>query len=138
MQQLDFIVMAGFALFVLLVGLAFARTGADTKSFFAAGENAPGWVSGLSLFMSFLSAGTFVVWGSIAYDQGLVAITIQLTMCVGGLVTALFIAPRWKRAGALTAAEYIGNRLGTKLQQFFTYIFLLVALVTTCLVFFVK
>ena len=131
MQQLDFIVMAGFALFVLLVGLAFARTGADTKSFFAAGENAPWWVSGLSLFMSFLSAGTFVVWGSIAYDQGLVAITIQLTMCVGGLVTALFIAPRWKRAGALTAAEYIGNRLGTKLQQFFTYIFLLVALVTT-------
>ncbi|MGV3505474.1 MAG: sodium:solute symporter family protein [Adhaeribacter sp.] len=131
MQQLDFIVMAAFALFILLVGLAFARTGSDTKSFFAAGENAPWWVSGLSLFMSFLSAGTFVVWGSIAYDQGLVAITIQMTMCVGGLVTALFIAPRWKRAGALTAAEYIGNRLGTRLQQFFTYVFLLVALVTT-------
>jgi solute:Na+ symporter, SSS family len=131
MQQLDFIVMASFALFVLLVGLAFARTGSDTKSFFAAGENAPWWISGLSLFMSFLSAGTFVVWGSIAYDQGLVAITIQLTMCVGGLITALFIAPRWKRAGALTAAEYIGSRLGTRLQQFFTYVFLLVALVTT-------
>ncbi|MGV3640213.1 MAG: sodium:solute symporter family protein [Adhaeribacter sp.] len=131
MQQLDFVVMAAFALFILLVGLAFARTGSDTKSFFAAGENAPWWVSGLSLFMSFLSAGTFVVWGSIAYDQGLVAITIQMTMCVGGLVTALFIAPRWKRAGALTAAEYIGNRLGTRLQQFFTYVFLLVALVTT-------
>lgn len=123
--------MAVFAIFVLLVGLAFARTGSDTKSFFAAGQNAPWWVSGLSLFMSFLSAGTFVVWGSIAYDQGLVAITIQLTMCVGGLVTALYIAPRWKRAGALTAAEYIGNRLGTRLQQFFTYVFLLVALVTT-------
>jgi len=89
--------MAVFAVFQMVVGLAFARTGTDSKSFFAAGEAAPWWVSGLSLFMSFLSAGTFVVWGSIAYDLGFVAITIQLSMCIGGLVTAYFIAARWKR-----------------------------------------
>jgi solute:Na+ symporter, SSS family len=130
MQKLDFISMTVYAVFILLVGMAFARTGSNTRSFFAAGANAHWWISGLSLFMSFLSAGTFVVWGSIAYDRGLVAITIQLTMCIGGLITAWFIAPRWKRTGALTAAEYIGNRLGTRLQQFFTYVFLLVALVT--------
>ncbi|MPR33158.1 sodium/solute symporter [Cytophagaceae bacterium SJW1-29] len=130
MQQLDFIVMAVFAVFQMVVGLAFARTGTDSKSFFAAGEAAPWWVSGLSLFMSFLSAGTFVVWGSIAYDLGFVAITIQLSMCIGGLVTAYFIAARWKRTHAMTAAEYIGRRLGTRVQQLFTYLLTLFTLFT--------
>ncbi|HEV7350901.1 sodium:solute symporter family protein [Telluribacter sp.] len=130
MQQLDFIVMAVFAVFQMLVGLAFSRTGTDAKSFFAAGEAAPWWVSGLSLFMSFLSAGTFVVWGSIAYDLGFVAITIQLSMCIGGLVTAYFIAARWKRTNAMTAAEYIGRRLGTRVQQLFTYLLTLFTLFT--------
>ena len=128
MQQLDFIVMAAFAVFQLVLGLAFSRTGTDAKSFFAAGESAPWWVSGLSLFMSFLSAGTFVVWGSIAYNLGFVAITIQLSMCIGGLVTAWFIAAKWKRTHAMTAAEYIGRRLGTRVQQFFTYLLTFVTL----------
>ena len=130
MEKLDFIVMAAFAVFQLILGLAFSRTGTDAKSFFAAGESAPWWVSGLSLFMSFLSAGTFVVWGSIAYDLGFVAITIQLTMCIGGLVTAWFIAARWKRTHALTAAEYIGRRLGVRVQQSFTYLLTLFTLFT--------
>lgn len=130
MEKLDFIVMAAFAVFQLLLGLAFSRTGTDAKSFFAAGEAAPWWVSGLSLFMSFLSAGTFVVWGSIAYNLGFVAITIQLTMCIGGLVTAYFLAAKWKRTHALTAAEYIGRRLGVKVQQLFTYLLTLFTLFT--------
>ena len=120
--------MAAFAVFQLVLGLAFSRTGTDAKSFFAAGESAPWWVSGLSLFMSFLSAGTFVVWGSIAYNLGFVAITIQLSMCIGGLVTAWFIAAKWKRTHAMTAAEYIGRRLGTRVQQFFTYLLTFVTL----------
>jgi SSS family solute:Na+ symporter len=128
MKNLDFIVMAAFAVFQLVLGLAFSRTGTDAKSFFAAGETAPWWVSGLSLFMSFLSAGTFVVWGSIAYNLGFVAITIQLSMCIGGLVTAWFIAAKWKRTHAMTAAEYIGRRLGTRVQQFFTYLLTFVTL----------
>lgn len=124
--------MALFAALIFIVGMAFTRSGgSNTKSFFAAGGQTPWWISGLSLFMSYFSAGTFVVWGSIAYKFGWVAITIQFTMCLGGLVTALYIAPRWKRAGVLTAAEYIGQRLGTPVQQFYMYLVLLLGLFST-------
>ncbi|GAA0556471.1 sodium:solute symporter family protein [Chitinophaga japonensis] len=119
-----------FSVFVLFIGILFARTGRNMKSFFAGGEAVPWFIGGLSLFMSFFSAGTFVAWGSIAYKYGWVAVTIQWTMCLGGLVTALFLAPRWKRAGALTAAEFIKERLGVPVQQFYIYIFLLVSLVS--------
>ncbi|WP_460540429.1 sodium:solute symporter family protein [Echinicola sediminis] len=100
------------------------------KSFFAGGGNVPWWISGLSLFMSFFSAGTFVVWGSIAYDQGMVAVTIQLTMAISGLLIFLFIAKRWKKTGALTVAEYITNRFGEQTQKIYTYLFVLISFFT--------
>lgn len=100
-------------------------------SFFAAGGNLPWWLSGLSLFMSFFSAGTFVVWGSIAYEHGWVAITIQWMMGLGGFVIAFFIAPKWKEANVLTVGEYLGNRFGDSIQKFYSYIFLILSFVTT-------
>ncbi|MBV7532528.1 sodium:solute symporter family protein [Chitinophaga sp. sic0106] len=118
-----------FSAFVLVIGLLFARTGRNMKSFFAGGEAVPWFIGGLSLFMSFFSAGTFVAWGSIAYKYGFVSVTIQWTMCLGGLITAFLLAPRWKRTGALTAAEFIRQRLGAPVQKFYVYTFLIVSLV---------
>ncbi len=120
-----------FSLGVLLTGAAFSRTGKDMKSFFAGGGNVPWGMNGLSLFMGFFSAGTFVVWGSIAYSYGIVAVIIQLTMSVAGFVVGTWIAPRWQRTHTLTAASYISERLGVSVQKFYTYIFLIVSVFTT-------
>lgn len=125
---IDTAVIVIFSAFVLSIGMLFARTGRNLKSFFAGGEAVPWFIGGLSLFMSFFSAGTFVAWGSIAYKHGWVAITIQWTMCIGALVTGLYLAPRWKATGALTAAEFIRERLGLTVQKFYIFIFTLVSL----------
>jgi solute:Na+ symporter, SSS family len=132
MVQLDFIVMAVFAVLILCIGMAFTRMGSkNSQSFFEAGGAIPWWINGLSLFVSYFSAGTFVVWGSIAYKHGLVANGIQLTMVLGGLITAIFLAAKWKRTGIVTAAEYIGQRFGVKTQQFYTYLIMLHGLFMT-------
>lgn len=132
MLQLDFIVLAVFALLIFAIGLAFTRVGSkSSQAFFEAGGATPWWINGLSLFISYFSAGTFVVWGSIAYKQGIVANTIQLTMAISGGIVALFIARKWKRTGVKTAAEYIGRRFNIRTQQFYTYLVLLLSLFTT-------
>lgn len=123
----DVLVMTVFSLFVLCIGLAFSRSARTISGFFAGGASVPWVIGGLSLFMSFFSASTFVAWGSIAYTNGWVAVTIQWTMCIGALLTALFIAPRWKATGNLTAAEFIRERLGARVQQVYVYIFMLVS-----------
>lgn len=125
---IDTSVIVVFSVFIMLVGFSFSRTGRNLKSFFAAGEAVPWFIGGLSLFMSFFSAGTFVAWGSIAYKYGWVAVTIQWTMCIGGLVTGLYLAPKWKATGNLTAAEFIRERLGVGVQQSYIYIFMAVSL----------
>ncbi|WP_255569648.1 sodium:solute symporter family protein [Cellulophaga sp. HaHa_2_95] len=100
------------------------------KSYFSAGGALPWWMSGLSLFMSFFSAGTFVVWGAIAYESGWVAISIQWTMCIAGIIIGLFIAPKWQKTKAMTAAEFITDRLGYRTQKIYTYLFLLISIFT--------
>jgi SSS family transporter len=125
-NHLDTGVIAIFSVFVLGVGMLFSKKGNNIKTFFAGGESVPWFIGGLSLFMSFFSAGTFVAWGSIAYKYGWVAITIQWTMCIGALVTGFWFAPRWKKTGALTAAEFIRQRLGLKVQKVYIFIFTLV------------
>ena len=126
--NIDTLVILVFSAFVLCIGLIFSRTGINLKSFFAGGESVPWFIGGLSLFMSFFSAGTFVAWGSIAYKYGWVAITIQWTMCIGALFSGLYLAPLWKSTGNLTAAEFIKERLGPQVQKTYIYIFMMVSL----------
>ena len=135
MVQLDFYVMAIFALLIFAIGLTFTKAGSKSgQAFFEAGGATPWWINGLSLFISYFSAGTFVVWGSIAYKSGLVANMIQLTMAISGLLVARFVAAKWKKTGAMTAADYLGYRFGVKTQQFYTYLILLLSLFTTAAV----
>lgn len=128
MQSLDYLTILVFSLIILVAGLSFANKGTNMKSFFAAGGAVPWSMNGLSLFMSFFSAGTFVVWGSIAYNYGLVAITIQMSMCIAGFLVGFFIAPRWWKSKALTVAEFLTDRFGKNIQQYYTYLFLFLSL----------
>ncbi|KMT66952.1 sodium:solute symporter family protein [Catenovulum maritimum] len=131
MSSVDIIVIIIFTLLVVGCGISFAGSGKNMKSYFSAGGALPWWMSGLSLFMSFFSAGTFVVWGSIAYQHGWVAVTIQWTMCLAGVVIGFFIAPKWQKTRVLTAAEYISERLGERVKKVYTSIFLTIATFST-------
>lgn len=127
MTSLDYWVIALFSMGILVAGLSMSDRKANMKSYFAANGALPWWMSGLSLYMGFFSAGTFVVWGAIAYEQGWVAVTIQWTMAIAGFLIGRFIAPRWRQTGVLTAAEFMQQRFGSGVHKFYTYIFLLMS-----------
>ena len=131
MPFFDYLTIIIFSLIVVICGVAFTGAGKSMKSFFAGDGAVPWWISGLSLFMSFFSAGTFVVWGAIAYNYGWVAVAIQWTMCIAGFVIGFFVAPRWQKTGVLTAAEYITQRLGYSTQKIYSYLFLSLSMFTT-------
>ena len=130
MNILDLASLLTFTLIVFISGIAFSRSSNSIKNFFAAGGSVPWGISGLSLFMSFFSVGTFVVWGSIAYEKGLIAITIQTCICVAGFAVGTFIAPKWNRRGVLTVAEFIGQRMGHRIKNIYSIIFLFISLFT--------
>lgn len=131
MSNLDYITIFVFAIGILSAGLAFSGKQKNIKSFFSGGGTVPWPVSGLSLFMGFFSAGTFVVWGAIAYSHGAVAVSIQESMCVAGLLVGIFIVTRWHKTKAITAAEYITERFGGGTQKTYSFLFLFISLFNT-------
>ena len=125
MSHLDYFVIAIYVAGLLAIGFIFSTKMKDSAAMFSAGSQSPWWVAGLSGFMTMFSAGTFVVWGGIAYRWGLVGITICLGNAVGVLLAGRFIAAHWRRLGVATPAEYFELRFGKAAIRFYTIVNLL-------------
>lgn len=121
MRGVDYAVLLLYLLAMVIVGVWFGRRNTDTAEMFTAGARSPWWMSGLSGFMTMFSAGTFVVWGGIAFRLGVVAIAINLCYGVAALLAGAIVAGRWKRLGVKTPAEYIELRFGRGPLHFYTW-----------------
>ena len=130
MQNADYAVLVIYLTAVFLMGAVLSRKTKSSNDMFAAGGESPAWTSGLSAFMCMFTAGTFVVWGGIAFKYGLVAISINLCYGVAALLVGRFVAGRWKNLGVRTPAEFITLRFGPKAVQFYTWSMMLYRLVS--------
>jgi SSS family solute:Na+ symporter len=121
MSAIDWTVIILYLGGLLAVGFIFSSIG-SARTMFAAGGQSPWWISGLSSFMTFFSAGTFVVWGGIAYSFGLVAVMIQLCFGLAAFMVGRFIAGRWHDLGVTNASDYIGLRFGPTAVRFYIWL----------------
>lgn len=122
MGIIDLIIIGLYCLGLLAIGFFFSGKSTQSASqMFVAGRQSPWWISGMSAYMTMFSAGTFVVWGGIAYEFGFVAITISLGYAVSAFLVGFFMAARWRKLGVSTAAEFINLRFGGKAFQFYTW-----------------
>ncbi len=131
MTSIDYTVLLIYLAGVFLVGILFASKNKSSSDMFAAGGKSPWWASGLSGFMTMFSANTFVVWGGIAYERGLVAVLINLMYGLAALLVGYFVAGRWRRMGVQTPAEYIQLRFGNAALHFFTWFMTVFKMLTT-------
>lgn len=118
----DYIVLAFYGIGILGIGISLGRLVKNSGDLFAAGGQSPWWVSGLSSFMTMFSAGTFVVWGGIAFRLGIVAVCISTCYGLAALIVGWTLAGKWKKLGVSSAAEFIELRYGPSLVQFYTWV----------------
>lgn len=131
MALIDCIVLAAYLLGTLAVGLHYAGRNKRSQDMFAAGGQSPWWVSGLSGFMTLKSAGTFVVWGGLAYREGVVAIAINTCIGFSAILVGWLVAGRWRRTGVTTPAEFVELRFGAGAVQLYTWAMMGVRIVST-------
>lgn len=117
----DWTILVIFLAGTVLVGMFLGRLVKSASDMFAAGGRSPWWLSGLSAFMTMFSANTFVVWGGVAYEHGLVAVMINLCYGIAALVAGYTVAGRWNRLGIRTPAEYVERRFGRGALHFYTW-----------------
>lgn len=131
MQTADWLVLFLMLIATLLVGVSLSRMVKSSSDLFSAGGRSPWWLSGLSAFMTMFSANTFVVWGGIAYQHGLVAVVINTCYGVAALLAGYTVAGRWKRLGIRTPAEYVERRFGRGALHFYTWFMMAFRIVGT-------
>lgn len=131
MTLIDSIVLALYLIGTLALGLHYAGRNKRSQDMFAAGGKSPWWVSGLSGFMTLKSAGTFVVWGGLAYREGVVAIAINTCIGLSAILVGLFVAGRWRRTGVTTPAEFVALRFGPGAVQLYTWAMMGVRIIST-------
>jgi SSS family transporter len=113
----DYLVIAGFFAVMLAIGAFFARRMRDAQDYFAAGKHVPWWLSSVSYWMSSFSAFAFVAHSALAYQYGLVPLTIWWTSAAMMIVTAHLVAARWRRVGTTSPVEFIEQRYGPTMRQ---------------------
>lgn len=118
----DYLVLALYVLGLLAVTVYFATRVNNTSDMFSAGGQSPWWMSGLSGFMTMFSAGTFVVWGGVAYRYGLVAVSISMCYGIAALLVGWTLAGHWKKLGVSSASEFLDRRFGPSIVQFYIWL----------------
>lgn len=117
----DYLILAGFFFVLLGVGVFYAGRMQNLRDFFSGGRQVPWWLAGISLYMTTFSAFTFVSYSALAYQNGFVAIVIWWLSVPGCLLSAIFIASRWRRAATTSPVEYLETRYSPLLRQCFSW-----------------
>jgi SSS family transporter len=84
------------------------------EEFLAAGRSIGPWVGGAVLAATQISAGTFVGTLGRHYLTGVSWIWIWFGVWTGWVISAIFVAPKLRRFGALTVADYVGKRFASE------------------------
>lgn len=130
MTYFDYIILVIFVLGMLAIGGLLSRWNKSTEDMFAVCRQSPWWLSGISAFMSAFSAGTFVVWGGVAYKHGLVSVSILMCLGVSSFIVGKYFAGRWASLGVTTVGEYIRLRFSESVVQFYTWVGMAMKLVS--------
>lgn len=110
LSTLDGIVLGGYVLAMLGMGLYIARRNASTEDFFLGGRSLPSWAVGISLIASLLSTITYLGMPGEMFRTGLGFLTRQLALpMVLGIVWFVWI-PFFMRLNLTSAYEYLEHR----------------------------
>ena len=118
----DYLIIILYFIGLLVLGGTLGKKIKSSKEMFIAGRNSSWWLSGLSTYMTIFSAGTFVVWGGVAYKSGIVAIVVALMLGIASITVGKFLAGRWSRMKINSPAEYLGVRFGQPSVRFYTIV----------------
>ena len=122
MTIIDYLIILLYFVGLLVLGGTLGKRIKSSKEMFIAGRNSSWWLSGLSTYMTIFSAGTFVVWGGVAYRSGIVAIVVALMLGIASFIVGRFIAGKWNKMKIDSPAEYLGIRFGKQSVHFYSIV----------------
>ena len=122
LQQLDYISVIIYIVLMGVIGLSFGWFIKDVGSYFKGGGTIPWIMATITNFMGLFSTFVFVAYAGIAYEYGLVSITVFWTTVPACIIAGLYFGKRWRRTGHTTPVEYLEQRYGYPVRKLVTWL----------------
>ena len=118
---LDYIAVVVYMLLMAGIGVFFGRHVKNVGDYLKGSGTIPWAAAGISNYMSLFSTFVFVAYAGVAYEHGLVAVTVLWCTVPASLVAAFYFAKRWRRAGIVTPVEFLETRFNGATRQVFSW-----------------
>src|SRR5699024_10503844 len=125
MQNIDWIVLIGTLLFIVLYGTWKSRQQRNVGDYFKGGNTASWWTIGLSVMATQASAITFLSTPGQAFHDGMGFVQFYFGQPIAMIIICLVFIPVYHRLKVYTAYEYLESRFDRKTRTLTAVLFLI-------------
>ncbi|RLC30070.1 MAG: transporter, partial [Deltaproteobacteria bacterium] len=130
-KLLEYIIIATYMGFLLLVGFVFKRLTSNVSDYFRGGCRGTWWLVGTSSFMAAISAYTFTGAAGVAYQSGWSVLIIYLANALGLLINYFWTAARFRQIRETTGPDVIRLRFNKPTEQLYSWFSLPMGVIAT-------
>lgn len=125
MSQIDWSILIGTLLFIILYGLYKTRKDRNAETFLKGGNDSKWWTIGLSVMATQASAITFLSTPGQAFDKGLGFVQFYFGLPIAMVVLCITFIPIFYKMKVFTAYEYLEKRFDLKTRTLAASLFLI-------------
>ena len=125
MQQIDWIVLGGTLLFIVLYGTYKTRGSKNVTDYLKGGNEAKWWTIGLSVMATQASAITFLSTPGQAFHDGMGFVQFYFGLPIAMVIICLVFIPIYHRLKVFTAYEFLETRFDLKTRTLTAILFLI-------------
>lgn len=125
MLRIDWIVLIGTLLFIVLYGTWKSRQQRSVGDYFKGGSTANWWTIGLSVMATQASAITFLSTPGQAFHDGMGFVQFYFGLPIAMVIICLVFLPIYHRLNVFTAYEYLESRFDKKTRTLTALLFLI-------------
>ena len=125
MQQIDWFILIGTLLFIVLYGTYKSRGSKNVTQYLKGGSDSRWWTIGLSVMATQASAITFLSTPGQAFDSGMGFVQFYFGLPIAMVIICLVFIPIYHRLKVFTAYEYLETRFDIKTRTLTAILFLI-------------
>ncbi|MGB3344039.1 MAG: sodium:solute symporter [Aequorivita sp.] len=125
MQQIDWLVLIGTLLFIVLYGTWKSRSQRDVSDYLKGGNTAHWWTIGISVMATQASAITFLSTPGQAFHDGMGFVQFYFGLPIAMVIICLVFIPIYHKLKVFTAYEYLETRFDKKTRTLTAILFLI-------------
>ncbi|WP_290696707.1 sodium:solute symporter [Lacinutrix sp.] len=125
MQTLDWVVLIGTLLTIVIYGTIQTRGSKNVEDYLKGGNNSKWWTIGLSVMATQASAITFLSTPGQAFNDGMGFVQFYFGLPIAMIVICMVFIPLYHRLKVYTAYEFLENRFDRKTRTLTAILFLI-------------